>query len=39
MIKDIYYLSLFKVEYLLIDNELILDLNPSILVNRRDVIH
>ena len=37
-IKDIRYLRLFRVEYLFINNKLIFNLNPLILVYKRDAI-
>ena len=39
MIKDISYLRLFRVEYLLINNKIVFNLNPLILVYKRDVIY
>ena len=38
-IKDISYLRLFRVEYLLINNKLIFNLDPLVLVYKRDVIY
>ena len=38
-IKDIRYLRLFRVEYLLINNKLVFNLNPLILIYKRDVIY
>ena len=39
IIKDIYYLRLFRVEYLFINNKLIFNLTPLILIYKRDVIY
>ena len=38
-IKDIRYLRLFRVEYLFIDNKLVFNLNPLVLIYKRDVIY
>jgi len=39
MIKDIRYLRLFWIEYLFIDNKLIFNLDPLILIYKEDVIY
>ena len=39
MIEDIYYLRLFWVKYLFINNKLFFNLNLLILVYKRDVIY
>jgi hypothetical protein len=39
MIKDISYLRLFRVEYLLINNKLIFNLNPSVFIYKGDAIY
>jgi len=38
MIEDIRYLRLFRVEHLLIDNKLVFNLDPPVLVYRGDAI-